>query len=63
MTIASKESKPSKKPGIIGLINAKILELDKNAPQFGTVGIELVLHDGEVVRIITKIDQQEQIIA
>jgi hypothetical protein len=59
MITASKESKPSKKPGIIGLINAKILELDKNAPLFGTVGIELVLHNGEVVRIITRVDAQE----
>jgi hypothetical protein len=50
MTATSKENKPSQKPGIIGLINAKILELDKNALRFGTVGIELVLHDGKVVR-------------
>jgi hypothetical protein len=59
MNIATKENQSSKKPGIIGLINAKILELDKNAPRFGTVGIELVLHDGEVVRIITRVDAQE----
>lgn len=59
MINASKENELQKKPGIIGLINAKILELNKNAPQFGTVGIELVLHNGKVVRIITKVDAQE----
>jgi hypothetical protein len=59
MTDASKENKLSKKPEIIGLLNTKILELNKNAPQFGTVGIELVLHNGKVVRIITKVDAQE----
>jgi hypothetical protein len=63
MTANPAQSASSNKHTIIDILNSRIMELGKNPPQYGTVSVELVLHAGEVVRIITKIDRQEQVIA
>ena len=35
-------------------IKPKLMKLLKDAPEYGTCGIEVVLHQGEVVRILVK---------
>jgi hypothetical protein len=41
-------------------IKPELLKLLNNSPAFGSVGIDLIIHDGEITRIISRIEVSRQ---
>jgi len=41
-------------------IKPELLKLLNNSPAFGSVGIDLVIHDGEITRIISRTEVSHQ---
>jgi hypothetical protein len=37
-------------------IKPELLKLLNNSPAFGSVGVDLVIHDGEITRIISRME-------
>ena len=41
-------------------IKPELLKLLKNSPAFGSVGIDFIIHDGEITRIISRMEVSRQ---
>jgi hypothetical protein len=61
MTTPSETKIPSGSSSILGILNSKLQILSKTAPNYGSIGVEIIIHGGKVVRIITKVDAQEML--